>query len=210
MILAYIRISTSKQDVDTQKLQIFEYCKLNKMVIDEFVEVEQSSRKNEEHRKINLLKDKLKKGDILISVELSRLGRSMLEVMNLVVSLSEKGVKFIFLRQPQMSSFCNPYAKLLLAFYGFMAETERDFISQRTKAGLDRAKANGVVLGRPFGSFNSMHDGDIEQIKDLLKRELGLTSIWKFLGKKGSFQNFYAFCRSRKLIIMKGRYNDSG
>lgn len=143
MTIAYIRISSNKQDCEVQEMQILEYCQQHQITIDEIIKVEMSSKKSLEKRRINELENKLQKGDVLISVELSRLGRSMLEVMNLVVRLSEKGVQFVFLRQPELSSFKNPASKLLLSFYAYMAETERDFISQRTKAGLVKAKQNG-------------------------------------------------------------------
>lgn len=100
-----------------------------------------------EKRRIDELESKLSKDDVLITTELSRLGRTMFEVMNLVVRLSEKGVQFVFLRQPELSSFQNPASKLILSFYAYMAETERDFISQRTKAGLAKAIKIGKKLG---------------------------------------------------------------
>lgn len=199
MVIAYIRISTNKQDGDTQKLQILEYCQKHKIIVDDFMEVEQSSRKNQEQRRINELKNRLQKGDLLIICELSRLGRSMLEVMNLVLDLAEKGVHFVFLRQPELSNFQNSYSKLVLSFYAYIAETERDFISQRTKAGLEKAKAKGKTLGRPFGSLNSMYDKHIEDIKSYLSKEISLLSIWKMLGKLGTYNNFHHFCKARGL-----------
>lgn len=199
MIIAYIRISTNKQDGDTQKLQILEYCQKHKLMVDEFMEVEQSSRKSQEQRRINELKNKLKKDDLLIVCELSRLGRSMLEVMNLVLDLAEKGVHFVFLRQPELSNFQNSYSKLVLSFYAYIAETERDFISQRTKAGLEKARAKGKILGCPFGSLNSMYDKHINEIRNCLDKELSLLSIWKYLGKLGTYSNFYHYCKVRKL-----------
>lgn len=96
MVIAYIRISTAKQDSEVQKLQIYEYCIKNKINIDEVMEVEMSSRKSLEKRRMNELKDKLNEGDLLICTELSRLGRSMLEVITLILELSEKGVQFVF------------------------------------------------------------------------------------------------------------------
>lgn len=200
MVIAYIRISTNKQDRDTQKLQILEYCQKHKINIDEFMEVEQSSRKSQEQRRISELKNKLSKDDLLIVCELSRLGRSMLETMNLVLDLAEKGVNFIFLRQPELSNFNNSYSKLVLSFYAYIAETEREFISQRTKAGLEKAKAKGKVLGRPFGSLSSMYDKHIDEIKNYLEKELSLLAIWKCLGKLGTYNNFYYFCKTRKMI----------
>ena len=117
MTIAYIRISTNKQDFEVQKLQIFEYCHNNKISVDKIITVEQSSRKSQEKRQIDELKKDLGKDDLLITTELSRLGRSMFEIFNLVVELAEKGVSFIFLRQPELSSFKNAYAKLLLSIY---------------------------------------------------------------------------------------------
>ena len=144
-----------------QKLQILDFCQKNKIIIDTYIEIEESSRVSIKKRKIDELKEMLKEDDILIATELSRLGRSMMEVMNLVHELSNKGVKLIFLRQPELSSFKNPYQKLILSFWAYMTETERDFISQRTKAGLEKARKAGKRLGRPIGSFSSVYHENI-------------------------------------------------
>ncbi|EFN2847942.1 recombinase family protein, partial [Campylobacter lari] len=195
MVIAYVRISTAKQDSEVQKLQIYEYCIKNKINIDEVMEVEMSSRKSLEKRRMNELKDKLNEGDLLICTELSRLGRSMLEVITLILEVSEKGVQFVFLRQPELSSFNNPSQKLLLSFYAYVSETERDFISQRTKAGLANARKNGKNIGRPTNSFNSMYDKDEDLIKELISKKITLRNIWKFLGEKGTYNNFHYFCK---------------
>ena len=201
MNLAYIRISTNKQDTQTQKLQIQEYCRINDIHIDKFIEIEQSSKKSQEIRKIGELKTKLNRGDLLIVVELSRLGRSMLEVMNLVLELSNNGVQMIFLRQPELSTFNSAYAKLLLAIYAYIDETEREFISQRTKAGLEKAMANGKKLGRPKGSFSSEYDKDIDKIKILLNRGESKRQVWQKLGYTHiTLKSFTNFLKSRKII----------
>lgn len=197
MNLAYIRVSTNKQDTLTQKLQIQEYCYEKDIKIDNFIEIEQSSKKSQEIRKINELKDSLSNGDLLIAVELSRLGRSMLEVMNLVLDLSNKGIQMVFLRQPELSTFNNAYAKLLLAIYAYIDETEREFISQRTKAGLDKARAVGKILGRPIGTYSSEYDKDIEIIKNLRNKGFSKRFIWKKLCYQKSYSNFMFFCKSR-------------
>ncbi|WP_334094139.1 recombinase family protein [Helicobacter typhlonius] len=201
MNLAYIRISTNKQDTQTQKLQIQEYCRINDIHIDKFIEIEQSSKKSQEIRKIGELKTKLNRGDLLIVVELSRLGRSMLEVMNLVLELSNNGVQMIFLRQHELSTFNSAYAKLLLAIYAYIDETEREFISQRTKAGLEKAMANGKKLGRPKGSFSSEYDKDIDKIKILLNRGESKRQVWQKLGyTHKTLKSFTNFLKSRKII----------
>ncbi|EAK1052073.1 recombinase family protein, partial [Campylobacter jejuni] len=83
MNIAYIRVSTNKQELDSQKLEIMEYCHKNNIILDEILEVKISSTKSQEKRKIKDLKQRLQSGDLLIATELSRLGRSMLEIINL-------------------------------------------------------------------------------------------------------------------------------
>ena len=201
MNVAYIRVSTNKQDTQTQRLQIQEHCKIHNIHIDKFIEIEQSSKKSQEVRKIGELKAILNAGDLLIVVELSRLGRSMLEVMNLVLELSNNGVQMIFLRQPELSTFNNACAKLLLAIYAYIDETEREFISQRTKAGLENAMANGKKLGRPKGSLSSEYDKDIGKIKTMLNKGESKRQIWQKLGyTHKTLKSFSNFLKSRKLL----------
>lgn len=151
--IGYIRVSTDKQDLEKQRHLLLEYANTHKIIIDEFIEVEISSRKDASKRKINLLTSKLKKGDMLIVAELSRLGRNMFETLNLINQLTEQGISIRFVRQPELSTDAT-HTKLLLAIYGYFAESERDFISLRTKQGLAAAKASGKILGRPKGSKN--------------------------------------------------------
>ena len=82
MVIAYIRVSTNKQDMETQKIQICKYAHRENLIINEFIEAQESSARSPKQRKINELKEKLKKDDILIVYELSRLGRSMFETIN--------------------------------------------------------------------------------------------------------------------------------
>lgn len=199
MNLAYLRVSTNKQDTLTQRLQIQDYCKRQGICIDEFMEVEESTRKSQVKRRINELKSKLRSGDLLIAVELSRLGRSMLEVMSLVLELSNNGVQTIFLRQPELSTFNNASTKLLLAIYAYIDETEREFISQRTKAGLEKAKAVGKTLGRPVGTLSSEYDKDIKAIITLRNKGFSKRAIWQKLGYKKSYSSFMNFCKSRSI-----------
>jgi len=152
-VIAYTRISTDQQDLEKQKHLLLDYAQKESWLIDEFIEVAISSRKNTKLRKIDELLEKLEKGDVLLVAELSRLGRNMLETLNIINTLSEKGIKVVFVRQPELSTTAS-HAKLLLAIYSYFAESERDSISIRTKQGLAAAKAKGVKLGRPKGSKN--------------------------------------------------------
>ena len=182
MILGYIRVSTDKQDNQKQKHLILEYAHTNNLKVNEFIEVEISSRKSEKLRKITELKNKLQKDDTLIVAELSRLGRNMMDVMNLIQELSDKGVKLIFIRQPELSTFNSAHNKLLLAIYSYFAESEREFISIRTKQGLAAAKASGKKLGRKKGQkVKSKYDPYFEKIKEMLLKNVSITSVHKII-----------------------------
>jgi DNA invertase Pin-like site-specific DNA recombinase len=183
--IGYIRVSTDKQDLEKQKYLLWEYAQKQQLQISEFIEVEISSRKNTEERRIDELLQKLQAGDMLLVTELSRLGRNMLETMNFIHDFSEKGVDISFIRQPELST-TGPQAKLLLAVYSYLAETERDWISDRTKSGLAAARAKGKLLGRPEGSKNKERvlDPYRGQIKNLLEMGVSLASITKIVNNQ--------------------------
>ncbi len=183
MILGYIRVSTEKQDLEKQRHLLLEFANSQKMIIDEFIDVEISSKRDTKVRRIEELQEKLNSGDTLIVAELSRLGRNMLETLNLIHSLAEKGITILFVRQPELSTK-GPQEKLLLAIYSYFAETEREFISVRTKQGLEAAKAKGVRLGRPKGSKNVKSrrlDPFRDQIKQFLIQGVTMRSISKII-----------------------------
>ena len=151
--IGYIRVSTEDQDLSKQKHLLLEYSQQQHILIDEFIAVEMSSRKTPTERRIDELFTKLQTGDRVIVAELSRLGRNMLETLNIINELGQRGIAISFIRQPELST-TGSHSKLLLAIYSYFAETEREFISIRTKQGLAAAKASGKQLGRPQGSRN--------------------------------------------------------
>ncbi|RAX56590.1 hypothetical protein CCZ01_09070 [Helicobacter monodelphidis] len=197
MNLAYLRVSTHKQSIDSQRLAIYNYCQQHKIQIDEFIEVEISSQKSREQRRIQELIDKLQKGDLLIITELSRLERGTLEAMQLILALTKKGVEIIFINQPQLSTNQPTVIReLLTAIYSFIDQSERERISERTKAGLEAAKAKGKLLGRPKGvRGKSMYDEDTQKIIHYIKQGILISQIWKLIGKKGSYHAFWNFCK---------------
>ncbi len=184
-ILGYIRVSTDKQDADSQRHLLLEYAQAHKLIIDEWVAVEISSRKTTKERRIDELLARLKQGDTLIVAELSRLGRNMLETLNIIHELTENGVSLVFVRQPELST-TGPHTKLLLAIYSYFAESERDFISLRTKNGLAAAKASGIQLGRPKGAKSKIRilDPYQTQIANYLKMGLNLAAIHKIVNNQ--------------------------
>ncbi len=177
-VIGYIRVSSDKQDLQKQEHLLFKYAQQHDLKVSDFINIEISSRKGTRERRIDELLDKLNEGDILLAAELSRLGRNMFEVINIINQLGEKGVEVIFVRQPELST-AGPHRKLLLAIYSYFAEAEREFISMRTKQGLAAAKASGKKLGRPKGSRDKERvlDPYREQIKEYLQLGLSLSRI---------------------------------
>src|SRR3990167_9509357 len=98
-IVAYLRASTDKQDLDHQKLELLEFCRRKSMSIDEFVEITVSSRQPTKQRRIDDLVDKLLETDTLVVTELSRLGRSTTEVISLVNALVKRNIRVIVIKQ---------------------------------------------------------------------------------------------------------------
>ena len=161
-----------------QEHLLLKYAQQQDLRINDFIRVEISSLRGTKERRIDELLDWLDDGDVLLVAELSRLGRNMFEVIDIINQLGENGVEVIFLRQPELST-TGPHRKLLLAIYSYFAEAEREFISVRTKQGLAAAKASGKKLGRPKGSRDKerMLDPYRDQIKDYLDLGLSLRRI---------------------------------
>lgn len=201
--IAYVRISTDKQEQLGQRHDIETYAKQENLTIARWIEAEMSSRKSQEKRRINELKQELQKGDLLLVAELTRLGRSMVEVMNLMEYFNANGVAVCFFRQPELSTYNNAIGKLLIAIYGYLAEAEREMISLRTKSALAAKKAEGQHLGRAKGTLNKNHP--LDPFKDTIRlyRERGLTysAILKLIDcpKKPQLASFLAYYKSRGL-----------
>jgi DNA invertase Pin-like site-specific DNA recombinase len=163
-----------------------EYAHKEHIQINEFIEVEISSRKNQSERRIDEVLQKLNKGDLLLTAELSRLGRNMLETLNIANELTERGIFLKCVRQPELNT-TGVHGKLIMAIFGYFAESEREFISLRTKQGLEAAKASGKVLGRPKGCKNKRGlalDPYKSQIIDYMKMSLPVSSIRKIINNQ--------------------------
>jgi len=187
MILGYIRVSSEKQFTDNQKHALLNWAQQNKVIIDEFIEVEASTKKSEADRKIHEVIGKLSNGDELVTTELSRLGRNMLDVLNLINELETQNIAITFIKQPELSTGNrNPQSKLIRAIFGYFAEAERDFISQRTKQGLEAAKAKGKKLGRPKGAKakEKKLDEFRDSILEYLNMGLNTSAIHKIISDK--------------------------
>ena len=183
MNYGYIRVSTDKQTTQNQKFEIKNYAKERDIIIDEWIEETISATKKLEQRKFGQLLKKMKKGDMLIVSELSRMGRNLMQIMKILHDCMEKDIQ-VFTIKERYELGNNINSKVLAFAFGLSAEIERNLISQRTKEALARKKAEGVILGRPVGSKSSTLKltGKEEEIKKLLKKKISYSGIGRILG----------------------------
>lgn len=201
-VWAYLRVSTDKQDLDSQRLAILDWTNNHNLKVDHWLELEVSSRKSQKERKIDKLLSNLNEGDYLIVSELSRLGRSTGEVINLVNELVANKINLVVVKQGLELKAGNGQdiaTKVMVTIFSLLAELERDLISERTKMGLARAKAQGKKLGRPKGSIGkSKLEGKEDLIKDLLTKGVTKANIAKICGC--SWVTLDNFIKTRKII----------
>src|SRR4051794_23199111 len=197
--VAYLRVSTGSQDLANQKMAVLDYATEKRFTIDRFVEVQASSRKNPAQRGIEDLLGTLVAGDRLVVSELSRLGRSLGQVIRIVDELVKQKVRFVAIKEAiRFEGKQDMQTKVMVALFGLFAEVERDLISERTKEGLVAARARGRLLGRPKGSLGtSKLDGKEGEIRMLLEKEVSKASIAKIVGVSST--NLRHFIRTRKL-----------
>lgn len=145
-----MRVSTDRQTIENQRSEINRFAFHKGIVIDRWVEEVISGKAKGADRKLGAILKRLKKGDILIVSELSRLSRTLLDIMSMMRSLLERGIILYSVKE----NFCladNINSKVILFAFGLAAEIERDLISVRTKEALAAKKEQGVVLGHRTG-----------------------------------------------------------
>lgn len=198
-ILAYVRASSSKQDVDHQELEIHRFAAKEKMTIDEFITVKVSSRKDPVQRRINELMEKLDGCDTLLITEISRLGRSTSEIIQLINEIINKGIRLIAIKQNLDLRKTDIQSKIMVTLLSLFSELERDLISIRTKEALASKKEKGIKLGKPKGTIQkSKFDDHKDQIIQWLKDGVSIRRISKNLGCN-SHIGLNNYIRSRKI-----------
>jgi len=183
MIYGYIRVSTDKQTVENQRYEINQFCGKNVIVIDKWIEETISGSKKIEDRKLGKLLKRMRKNDILICSELSRLGRNLLMIMGILNECMNRDIEVWTIKDNyRLGSDIN--SKVLAFAFGLSAEIERNLISQRTKEALARKRAEGVILGRPKGrkSSKTKLTGQEKKIKELLDKKVSYSAIGRILG----------------------------
>ena len=197
--LAYLRVSKDTQDTNNQRPAILEFARVERLEVHEFVELCVSSRRSAKARKVDLLLAHLAPGDTLIVSELSRLGRSVGEIITLVDMLVTRQIRVFALKEGlRLTGVHDLQTTVMVTLFGLFAEIERTLLSMRTKEALAAAKAAGKRLGRPRGvPGKSKLDGKEEEIKALLALRVSKASIAKITGVDRA--TLYHFIRSRRL-----------
>ena len=181
MYYAYIRVSTDHQNVENQQHEILTYTKNHHIQIDRWVSETISSRKPLTERKLGKLLKKLKKGDVLIATELSRLGRNLLEVMGILQHCLEKDCQIWTLKENYRLG-ADIQSKVLAFAFSLAGELERALISERTKNSLKRLKDEGKHLGRPHGFSYQKLEKKHNKIKELLDKGVSKAEIARLMG----------------------------
>ena len=174
MIYGYIRVSTDRQTVENQRYEIKRFCEANGMQVDKWISETISGAKEVNKRRLGLLLRGVKKDDIIICSEISRLGRSLFMIMSILNHCMDVGAK-VWTIKDNYRLGDDITSKVLAFAFGLSAEIERRLISQRTKEALARKRAEGVKLGRPEGPGKRILDGKEQQIKKLLAA--GVTKV---------------------------------
>ena len=186
-VIGYIRVSTDKQTYKHQRFEIEEYAKNQGLKIDDWIEETISSRKALKNRKLGELLENLRENDILITCEISRLGRSLLEVMRILETCLSKNCQVWTLKENYRLG--NDIQSKVLAFaFSLAAEIERNLISQRTKSSLANLKASGKKLGRPFSAESKKLklSKNAKKVRNLLSKGISKSQIAKILGVQRS------------------------
>ena len=200
--IAYLRVSTDRQDVERQKMVILEYANRHGIHVRKFVEVKLSTRKKAQQQGFTAFLDELLPGEIGIITDLSRMGRSLIDIINQVNFIVKENINFIAIANNIVilsdQETLDMETKMKLYTFGMMAEIQRDIISRDTKDRLAVAKKNGKILGRPKGKIGkSKLDGEEKHIASMLDKKMSKASIARYF--EVSRPTLDNFIKTRKL-----------
>lgn len=167
MTYGYIRVSTDKQTVENQKFEITNFCKREKLQVDGWIEETISGTRNYDKRKLGELLKIIKKEDLIICAELSRLGRNLFMIMEILNICMKKECK-VWTIKDNYRLGDDIQSKVLAFAFGLSAEIERNLISQRTKEALKLRREEGVVLGRPKGRKTNPQKHKLYAMKEII------------------------------------------
>ncbi len=193
---AFIRVSTLEQDTEKNKIDILQFANRMKLGNVEFTEEQCSGKINYKERKFGALIDNIQSGDVLIVPELSRIARSITQILEVIKVTKDKGITLYSLKE----NFCNNEdsisATVTSTIFALVAQIERELISLRTREALQARKAQGIKLGRPQGKGKSKLDEHTDDIMRLISLGVPKTLIAKQYNT--SVGNLYNFIKHLK------------
>ncbi|MEF9950599.1 MAG: recombinase family protein [Mucinivorans sp.] len=199
MVIAYLRVSTGKQHLENQQAEINRYAQIKGITVDRWVTETISGKTLKHHRKLGNVLKSLRSGDTLIVTELSRLSRTLHEVMSIMGRCLERNIT-VYSTKDGYSFDDSINSKVLSFAFGLVAEIEHKLISQRTKEALQLRKAEGVVLGRRKGDSPKLKipEDNLCDVAKMIERGHTEINICRFYGV--SRDTFRALRRKDKTI----------
>lgn len=173
MTYGYIRVSTDTQTVENQRFEINRFCNRQGLSVDGWIEETISGTKTYNKRELGKLLRRIRKDDLIVCAELSRLGRNLFMIMEILNICMTKGC-CVWTIKDNYRLGDDIQSKVLAFAFGLSAEIERNLISQRTKEALARKKAEGMVLGRPKGKKSSPDKYKLSEKKMLIMELLAI------------------------------------
>jgi len=178
---AYLRVSTLQQDAQNQKLSVLDYCTRNHLVPVQYVEDTSSGKLPWQDRPIGLILEKSQPNDHIIVAEVSRLGRSALQVLDILAQAAKKKVS-VHIAKGNTVMDGSMQSTITATIFGLAAQIERDFISLRTKEALALCRAKGIKLGRPKGISSKLKlDAERDRIIRLFEKGISKRSIVRII-----------------------------
>ena len=196
-IFAYLRVSTDQQDAQNQKFGILDYCNKNNLSPIKFIEDTASGKIAWQDRMIGQIIEKAIKDDFIVVSEISRLGRSTLQVLEILELAAKKEVS-VHVAKNHIVVNGSMQSTIIATILGLAAQIEREFISSRTKEALAKRKADGFNLGRPKGQSQLLKlDAFADEIRGYLKKGINKRAISKLI--ECSPSTLYLCLKRRKL-----------
>lgn len=199
----YLRVSTNRQDTENQNHEILKWANRNGIILDEkdSIKMEISSKRSMRDRGIDDLLSRLQEGDCLVVAELSRLGRSLVEIISICEALTKAGRGLICLKEHIEiipGEKMDLSSKMMISMFGMFAELERTLIGLRTSAAIQKIKDGGGTWGRRPGVLcKSKVDPYRDKVIELMELGVSYTSIGKIIGIKP--QTLHSYIQTRKL-----------
>ncbi len=174
---AYLRVSTIEQNTEKNKLDVLKFANSKKLGNVEFIEEQISGKANFKNRQLGALLEKMKKDDVLIVPELSRIARSITQIFEVIDITKQKGIILYSIKEDFSNNDKSITSTVTTTIFALVAQIERDLISLRTKEALQSKKAQGVKLGRPKGKGKSKLDEYKDEILKLVELKVPKTII---------------------------------